>query len=496
MLTPSNLQRLLAVQILVLEELQDVLRRQLLAPLVGHAIDDPAEIAVHRLRQHVAEFLLHDIGHAALARLAVDADDRAVIAPDVVRIDRQVGHLPRLVGMRRAVLQPLVDRVLVRAGEGGENQVAAVGLAQRHVQLRAALVEIAHLADVAEIELRVDALREHIQRQRDDIDIARPLAVAEERPLHARRAGQQAQLGRGDARAAIVVRVQADDRALRMFLVRDEPLDLVRVLVRHHQLDRVGQVEDDRVFLRVAPRLADRLADLQREIDLGGGEAFRRILEADFRARHGFHAVLNLLRAAHGDVDHALLVEAEGDPALRGRGRIIEMHDGARRAANRLERALDQLFLRLDQHLHPDVVRNAVLLDQAAREIEFDLRRGGKADLDFLEADLHQQREILELLLDAHRHGERLVAVAQIDAAPGRRLVDRARGPRAFGHLHGRERPVFRIRGGHIFLNFILISSKSSSGSPDNSLSGFARTLPREQEAARRSSFDSFGFCL
>jgi len=55
---------------------------------------------------------------------------------------------------------------------------------------------------------------------------------------------------------------------------------------------------------------------------------------------------------------------------------------GARRAANRLEGALDQLFLRLDQHLHPDIVRNAVLLDQAAREIEFDLRRGGKTDLD------------------------------------------------------------------------------------------------------------------
>jgi hypothetical protein len=282
--------------------------------------------------------------------------------------------------------------------------------------------------------------------------IAGALAVAEERALDAVGAGHVAQLGGGHAGAAVVVRVQADDVPLGMFLVRDEPLDHVGVLVRHHQLDRVRQVQDDWLFRRRAPRVADRFADFQGEIDLGAGEALGRVLEADFRAGDFLHAVADPLRAAHGDVLYAVLVQAEDDAALRGGGGIIEMHDGARCALQRFERALDQLLLALHEALHPDVIGDALLIDQAAREIELDLRRGRKADLDFLEAELHQQVEILELFLHAHGHGQRLVAIAQVDAAPRRGLGYRARGPRAFAHLHGREGPVFRHWVDHNFL--------------------------------------------
>ena len=53
----------------------------------------------------------------------------------------------------------------------------------------------------------------------------------------------------------------------------------------------------------VAPHVSkNRLANFQREIDLGGRETFRRILEADFRPRNVFHAFVDLLRPAHGDV--------------------------------------------------------------------------------------------------------------------------------------------------------------------------------------------------
>ena len=82
--------------------------------------------------------------------------------------------------------------------------------------------------------------------------------------------------------------------------------------------------------------------------------------------------------------------------------------------------------------------------DQPAAEIKLDLRGAGKTDLDFLEAGLHQQLEIFELLLDAHRLGERLVAVAQIDAAPDGRALERATGPLAVGEVDGRKRTVFR----------------------------------------------------
>jgi hypothetical protein len=77
---------------------------------------------------------------------------------------------------------------------------------------------------------------------------------------------------------------------------------------------------------------------------------------------------------------------------------------------------------RLHQHLDPDVV--GMRFSSIRRRMKSNsIRGGGKADLDFLEAALHQRVEILELLLDVHRHGERLVAVAQIDAAPDGGLV-------------------------------------------------------------------------
>ena len=49
----------------------------------------------------------------------------------------------------------------------------------------------------------------HIHGDGNDVHVARALAVAEQRALHAVRAGQQAQFGVGHAAAPVVVRVQA-----------------------------------------------------------------------------------------------------------------------------------------------------------------------------------------------------------------------------------------------------------------------------------------------
>jgi hypothetical protein len=48
----------------------------------------------------------------------------------------------------------------------------------------------------------------------------------------------------------------------------------------------------------------------------------------------------------------------------------------------------------------------------------------GKADLDLLEAHVEQQLEHARLAVMAHRVDQRLVAVAQVDRAPDRRLFD------------------------------------------------------------------------
>ena len=81
-----------------------------------------------------------------------------------------------------------------------------------HGQLVALLDDRAGLVDLREVELRVDALRQQVEGDRDDVDVARALAVPEQRSLDALGAGHQAELGGGDGGAAVVVRMDGEDR--------------------------------------------------------------------------------------------------------------------------------------------------------------------------------------------------------------------------------------------------------------------------------------------
>ena len=79
-------------------------------------------------------------------------------------------------------------------------------------ELVALLDDRPRLVDRREVELRIDALREQVECERDQVDVAGSLAVAEERSLHALGPGHQPELGRGDCGATIVVRVHGEDR--------------------------------------------------------------------------------------------------------------------------------------------------------------------------------------------------------------------------------------------------------------------------------------------
>ena len=154
-------------QVLVAERRPHLRGGDLAALGVGVRLDDLGELDLQPARQVEVVLGLHDVGDAALAGLAVDPDDRLVAAADVLRVDRQVGHGPgKLVDRRRrprprrasSAVEALLDGVLVRAGEGGVDEVAAVGVARVHGQLVAVLDGAADLVDVGEVDLRVDAL--------------------------------------------------------------------------------------------------------------------------------------------------------------------------------------------------------------------------------------------------------------------------------------------------------------------------------------------------
>ena len=402
---------------------------------------------------------LQHIGDAALAGLAVDADHRLVVAADVLRVDRQIGHLEQRLVALLLRLEALLDRVLMRAGERGVDELADVRMALVNRQLGAELGHFADRVDVAQIEPRIDALGEEIERHGDDVDVAGALAVAEQSALDAVGAGHQRELRRGDRGAAIVVGMDGEDDAVAVGNVAAEPFELVGVGVRRRHLDRRRQVEDQPLLRRRTQLRLHRLADLEREIELGAGEALRRIFEDEFRLRRRVGERLDLLGGGDRDLAHAGAVGAEHDFALQRRGRVVEVQDDLLGAFDRLEGALDQLRPALGQHLDRDAVGDAAVFDDRADEVEVGLRGGGKGDLDLLEPHAGQQVEHAVLAIDPHGLDQRLVAVAQIDGAPDRGLVDEARRPLAVrqddrregavfvdGHI-GHDGPLRRLRG-------------------------------------------------
>jgi hypothetical protein len=128
---------------------------------------------------------------------------------------------------------------------------------------------------------------------------------------------------------------------------------------------------------------------------------------------------------------------------LLGRSRIIEVKDDVSGSSQGLERTDDEVLAALAEDLNRDILRDEVLLNEAAAEVELDLGSGGKADLDLLEADADQHEEVFELFLHAHGLGEGLVAVAEIDAAPDRSGGEATVWPLAVGEVDSWKRPVF-----------------------------------------------------
>ena len=153
------------------------------------------------------------------------------------------------------------------------------------------------LVDVAEVDHRVDALAVQVQAEGDQVDVARALAVAEQAALDPLRAGQHGQLGVGGGGAAVVVGVHRQRDVLAPGQVAADPLDLVGVDVRRGPLDRARQVQHDLPARAGLPDVHDRLADLQREVQLGVHEDLGRVLVAEVGAGQ---VLLGVLHAPRG----------------------------------------------------------------------------------------------------------------------------------------------------------------------------------------------------
>ena len=352
-----------------------------------------------------------------------------------MRVDRDIGNVPVLGILFLTPLHALCDSVLVRAAERRENKLTAVRHALVDVHSGEPLVDGSQLRQIAEIEVRLHAVGVHIERNGDDIDITGAFAVAEKSTLNAVSAREQSKFGVRDTAAAVVMRVEGDFKGIPAVQYLAHIFYLLCVNMRKAFLNGDGQIDD---YLQVGSRLPDvdnGVAYLCCELRLGSGEALRGILKSEI-ARGLLAVFVQQLSAGNCDVDYLLLALAENLLALCNGGRVVQMNDSVLAAVKRLESLLDDVFAALGQHLNGNIVGDKILLDKRAAELVFSLGSGGEAYLYLLESDLDQLLEELQLFIKAHRNDKRLVAVAQIDAAPLGGFLDVV----LFSPVHASER--------------------------------------------------------
>ncbi|AIY16786.1 hypothetical protein KR76_08400 [Pimelobacter simplex] len=408
---------------------------------VGVRLDPAAEVDLQAPRQLDAELGLQQVGDAALAGLRVHPDHLVVGASEVGRVDGQVGHPPLDLGGRLAELggagavlgEALADGVLVGAAEGGVDQVADVGVARVDLDAVAVLDGAADLVDVGEVDHRVDALGVQVERQGGDVDVAGPLAVAEDAALDALRAGQDGELGAGDAGAAVVVGVHRQDDAVATRQALVHVLDLVGVDVRRRDLHRGRQVEDHRALGRGVPQVRDGVAHVEDEVRLGQVEDLGRELEP--YVGQPVAQLEDVARARQHQLLQRRLRVPQDDVAPGRRRRRVEVDDDrVAQPAHGLDGPRDQVApgRREDDDRH--VGRRQVgRRHEQPHEVEVGLRGRRVADLDLLVAHRHQELEEPALAGGVHRLGERLVAVAQVDRHPQGGGGEPAGGPVALG---------------------------------------------------------------
>ena len=202
-----------------------------------------------------------------------------------------------------------------------------------------------------------------------------------------------------------------------------------------------------------------RLADLHGVVHLGAHEGLGGVLKAQVHALldEGAGHLIDEVGGIGGDFGDAVGVHVEDHLALEGGGGVIEVENDVLGAADGLEGLFNEVLPGLDQHLDGHVVGDVAALDELPADLILGLAGGGEADLDLLDADVHQSVEVLQLLLEVHGVHQGLVAVPQVHGAPDGGLGDDLVGPGAANDLLRLEGNVLLVSGFHSVSSYIKV---------------------------------------
>ncbi|MNM68424.1 hypothetical protein D3C81_799850 [compost metagenome] len=169
------------------------------------------------------------------------------------------------------------------------------------------------------------------------------------------------------------MRMHADGHPISLTEAPTKPFNLVGINVRRTDFHRRRQVDDHRSPWARLPDIRHRFANLQRKLQFGKTEGFRRILEGPGSFRLLLALLTNTQRTIDRQRHRRRLVLFEDNVTEHRCGGVIQMHNSPWCPSQCLKGAIDQVVTRLGQDLNADIVRDQLFIDQRADKIKVGL---------------------------------------------------------------------------------------------------------------------------
>ena len=101
------------VEKLILKEVQNLIRLKLSAGSITLFLDNGAKFRMHGFGEMIPKVVVHDKRCSTFSGLTVNSDNRFIFTPDISRVDRQIGNLPKRTLMLTHVLMTFINRILI-----------------------------------------------------------------------------------------------------------------------------------------------------------------------------------------------------------------------------------------------------------------------------------------------------------------------------------------------------------------------------------------------
>ena len=197
------------VNIILFKNLSDLRGRELSVCVVRYALYRISYVLPHFGWENIPEIIFKQIADSAFSGLRIYPYYICLIlSADISRINGEIRDRPKLASFFSAVFHSLRYCVLMRTRKRCEHQFSGIRRTVINFHSGYSFVELGYLRHIAEIKLRIDSLRVHIERQCDYVNITGSFPVSEQRSLYSVGSGKKSHFGIRHGAASVVVRMK------------------------------------------------------------------------------------------------------------------------------------------------------------------------------------------------------------------------------------------------------------------------------------------------